>query len=279
LGFYEEYLEVSEGRRSLNESRFVVGPHRAPGLYLLRELLSGPRPFVKGQISGPLTVLLGVHDQDGRSAYYDEQVRDAVVKLLALKARWQAEFLAPLGGRILLFVDEPALGGLGSSAYISISTQEALEGLKVLFSSIREAGAWPGVHVCANTDWGALVEASPDIVSFDAFSFFDRFVLYREAVLDYLDKGGLLAWGIVPTDVEALRENGPESLMDRWWGQVRELGAARYSPGDILERSFLTPSCGLGGLSEEDAIRAMDYTVQVSEGLRNSLGMSNSDEI
>jgi hypothetical protein len=271
LAFYEDFLEVTEGGRPLEATRFEVSREAAPGIRLLREALEGRAPLVvKGQVSGPLTVLTGIQDADGRWAYYDERIRDATVKLLCLKARWQAEFLRQCGHPVMVFVDEPALGHLGSSAYIGISPLDAQSHLREVVQAIDAAGAWPGLHVCANADWGTLLVDGLRVLSFDAFSYFDRVVLFRQEILRFLDRGGMLAWGIVPTSPEALRDAQARAIVRVLMGQAQELAGAGRSADEILTRSFITPSCGLGSLPAELASRAMDLTAEVSTALRGN---------
>lgn len=273
LAFYEEFMEVTEGRAPLRGSRFSVSQRDAPGLYLLVKALKGRETFVvKGQISGPLSVLLGIHDEDGRSAYYDEQIRDVTVKLLSLKARWQALCLGEEGRRrTLVFVDEPAMGGLGSSVYIAVDQREALGCLNEVLRSIREAGAWSGVHVCSNADWGALLRQGLDVVSFDAFSYFERFALFSEEVSAFLAGGGMIAWGIVPTAAEALEKMEAQRLVSLWLDQAGTLSKGGIEVEGIFRQAFITPSCGLGSLDPRWATKAMDLTVEVSRLLRKEL--------
>jgi hypothetical protein len=269
LSFYEEFLAVSEERRPLAESRFAVSRRAAPGLFLLTESLGGRTPLVvKGQLSGPLTVLLGIKDASERCAYYDERLREAVVKLLSLKARFQTQLLGAGGSRAMVFVDEPALGSVGSSVFIGVSPGEALSDLSEILRGIASAGGWPGVHVCANADWGALLLEELRVLSFDAFSYFDRVALFRRGIEGFLQRGGMLAWGIVPTSAQILPSVDPPGLAALWWEQAEALGGGRPAAEKILERTFITPSCGLGTLSPDQALRAMDLTVAVSDLVR-----------
>ncbi len=270
LAFYEEFMEVTEGRAPLRGSRFSIGPEEAPGLHLLVEALKGRETFVvKGQISGPLSVLLGIRDEDGRSAYYDERIRDVTVKLLSLKAKWQALYLGEEGRRrALVFVDEPAMGALGSSVYIGVDPGEALAGLDEVLRSIREAGACSGVHVCSNADWGAILRQSLDVVSFDAFSYFERLALFSREVSTFLEGGGVIAWGIVPTATEALEKWDAPKLASLWMDQAGTLSKGGIEVERIFRQAFITPSCGLGGLEPQWATKAMDLTVEVSRLLR-----------
>jgi hypothetical protein len=269
LQFYEEFLAVTEGRRPLEGSRFQMSRESAPGLFLLKEALGGRAPLlVKGQVSGPLTVLLGIQDASGRYAHGDERLRDAVVKLLALKARWQTEFLIEAAPRAMVFVDEPALGGVGSSAFIGVALEAALSDLSEILGAIARAGGWPGVHVCANTDWGALLLEDLRVLSFDAYSYFDRVALFRDGLGAFLARGGLLAWGIVPTSAEVLKEVSAPELAALWRRQAETLAGKRGDVDELLAHTFITPSCGLGTLPPALALRAMDLTVEVSHTLR-----------
>ena len=57
--------------------------------------------------------------------------------------------------------------------------------------------------------------ARPDvnIISFDAYGFGDKVALYLEEIQAFLNSGGRLAVGIVPTaDLEALHRESLESL-------------------------------------------------------------------
>jgi len=269
LAFYEEFLAVSDGRTPVEGSRFSISMEAAPGIYLFRKRVGNRRPrVVKGQISGPLTVLTGIQDADARWAYYDERIRDAAVKLITLKARWQTRFLRECGGQPLVVVDEPAFGHLGSSAFIAVSPQTAVADLAEILGGIRQEGGWPGVHVCANADWGTLLLPDLRVLSFDAFSYFERLALFRSQVREFLRGGGILAWGIVPTSTEALLQADGPGLAKRWISQAAELAQEEFSVEEILEKSFITPSCGLGSLAPEMADRAMDLTAEVSRILR-----------
>jgi len=276
LVFYENYLAVTEGREDLDSSLFAMSRQAAPGLYRLMEVLEplGPVAFVKGQLSGPLSVLTGIQDSESRRAYHDDRVREAMVRLLCLRARWQTRKLRRLGQTTLLFVDEPTLGSLGSSSLINISPQAALEDLREILAAVEAEGGWPGVHVCANADWGQLLALKElRVLSFDAYSYFERVALFKQEVMAFLDRGGLLAWGIVPTRGEELEKMTVEILAEQWIQKAQWLEAGRAGLGRILESSFITPACGLGSVEPRQAELAMDLTVQVSRRLRKEFGV------
>jgi hypothetical protein len=100
--------------------------------------------------------------------------------------------------------------------------------LEEIFEAVHMEGGLVGVHVCANTDWSLVLDSSADIVSFDAYAFFDRFILYPEQIKVFIDSGKILAWGIVPTlNPDDIERETIESIWDLWMGrlkQVRSLG-------------------------------------------------------
>jgi hypothetical protein len=270
--FYEEYLEAAAAAQALEASRFALSPGTARGFFDLQarlERLDPPPVALKGQVTGPLTFGLGLKDRHGRAVFYDLQARDAAVKLLALKAAWQVEKMKALGVPVIIFVDEPALAGYGSSELISISDQEIATCLTEVFEAIHQAGGLAGIHVCANTDWGLILGTGLDVVNFDAYGYAERFLLYAGPLRAFFKRGGIVAWGLVPTGpAEAVEGETVDSLAARWDG-LREAVAGLGIAADTLHRqSLITPSCGLGSRSLAHTERVLALTRGLSDRLR-----------
>ena len=273
--FYEEYLAAVNGELSLNQSRFRLGDEagRTFFSYLERVEQLPAVAAVKGQITGPFTLTAGLKDENDKLALYDPRLRDVVVKNLALKAQWQVEQLSRFSLPVIVFIDEPALAGFGSSAFISVSAEDITTMLDEVVSHIHQAGGLAGVHVCANTDWSLFFGGSLDVINFDAYGYFERFALYRQDLVSFIQRGGLVAWGIVPTlDVDKLEKENTESLVSRWRQQVEQLVGNDLPLETILSHSIITPSCGCGTLTEPLAERVLQLTREVSEQLRQESG-------
>ena len=273
LAFYEEYLAVTENPAKLLSSRFRTSRDRAAGLYLLADSAGKAGEKIhalKGQITGPFTMLTGIADTGMKLGYYDPVFRDIVVKGLAMKAAWQVAFLRrAFNGPVILFIDEPALAGLGSSSFISVAVDDIAQDLAEVTTAVHNAGGLAGVHVCANTDWDLLLTSAIDVLSFDAYSFFDRFITCKKPAHDFLGRGALIAWGIVPTasPEDILRETC-ESLAARWEEQAGQLSGGEWTIAGLLKQTLITPSCGTGSLSPELARRVLQLTREVSAALR-----------
>ncbi len=275
IQFYEDYLAVVEENSDLSDSRFVLEEDTAKGFFIFIESskrLSVPPVAIKGQITGPFTFCTGISDQNKKAIIYDEQIKDAAVKLLALKARWQARELSQFGRPVIIFIDEPALAGYGSSEFITISRDEIAQSLEEVIAGVHTEGGMAGVHVCANTDWSLILDSSADIVSFDAYSYFDRFMLYSAKIKEFLDAGKIIAWGMVPTlKTDELENETTESLVNQWRekaGQIEKLG---MQSDQLVSQSLITPSCGAGSLSTELAIKVLRLTQTISQRIRQTI--------
>ena len=272
LKFYEDYMAVIDGNIDLEASRFALKKDTAGGFFSLQERLAQlPAGLVaiKGQITQPCTQRTGIVDQDKRAIFYDIQLRDAAVKLLAMQARWQVRRLAEFKRPVIIFVDEPGLAGFGSSEFTSISRDDVGQCLEEIFEAVHLEGGLAGIHVCANTDWSLVLESSTDIVSFDAYAYFDRFILYRAAIKNFLDSGKILAWGMVPTlNADEIERETGATLLRRWLENVKQIEALGVHRQKLINQSLITPSCGVGSLDLDSARKVLTLTAEVSGMVR-----------
>jgi methionine synthase II (cobalamin-independent) len=273
LAFFEAYLAIGEQGVADDASPFALSSERAPGFFsLLAALQSAPGNLkaVKGQITGPITFCTALQDHEKRAIFYHDTVRDAAVKLLALKAAWQAEKLSAFGVPVIIFIDEPALAGFGSSEFISISREDIMTCLDEVMDAVHARGALAGVHVCANTDWSLLLESQVDIINFDAHGYFDKFVLYGDLLKQFIASGRYLAWGLVPTlAVEAIEAATVESLWQDWSDKLKRLETLGLDAAQVKAQSFITPSCGTGSLTPALSEKVLMLTKELSRRVRD----------
>lgn len=276
LAFYESYLTLSEADGDLKISEFALTPEIAGGFFAFQahlRTLEQPPLAVKGQITGPITFCTGVKDQDRRAIFYNDQVRDVAVKLLALKAAWQTQALSEHGRPVVVFIDEPALAGYGSSELISISREETIACLAEVVDAIHAQGGLAGIHVCANTDWSLVIDSGVDVVNFDAYAYFDKFLLYPDQVKAFVEKGGILALGVVPTlKPDEIDAESVDSLYEGWQARMAQLAALGLDPERLYRQSLVTPACGTGSLDRGHALRVLELTRDLSRRVRAAHG-------
>ena len=271
--FYEEYLEVDGGSRDLELSRFKMGPETGNTFFHFLDRMHRVAPpelrAVKGQIVGPFTLLTGLKDHRDRALLYDERMLDVLPKHLAMKAKWQIHQLRSLGRPVVLFLDEPALAGYGSSAFISVSREQIQQMLKEVVDGIHQAGGLAGIHICANTDWLLAFDSDVDIINFDAYNYFEKFALYRDAFFRFMSEGRIVAWGMVPTaDPASIRQETAQGLVDRWVKNIEAFTSPDIPMDKILAQSIFTPSCGCGSLPEAVAERVVRLNREFGDIIR-----------
>jgi methionine synthase II (cobalamin-independent) len=232
----------------------------------LQETQPSPLRFFKGQIVGPITFGLAVQDGQGKNVIHNEVAFDALVRGLLLRGRWIIERMKAVCQKVILFIDEPALSGYGS-AFFSVDARTISNRLNEAIEAFQAQGARVGVHCCGNTDWSLLLKTEADIIHFDAYGFFERFSLYPEALEAFLHRGGVLAWGIVPT-AEFTGKETAESLMERLEKGFADLTKKGIGREILQERCLLTPSCGMGLMSVENSERAMGLLAEISKRMR-----------
>ena len=265
--FFARYLEQ-------DLEHFRISETHAAGFYALERALAKAPPararFLKGHVTGPLTAGLSYKDGQGRDIIHHETLFDAVVKNLAMKAAWQIERLGRFGKPVIVFIDEPAMETLGS-AFSSAAPELIAEKLDEIVGAIHERGGIAGIHCCGNADWQLIFGTRTDIVNFDAFGYLERVLLYPAEIRAFLDRGGALAWGIVPTAAFTGAETA-EGLIERLEGGIKRLEAAGIPRATLLRQSLITPSCGLGSLSPAQAKAILELTLEISARMQRQQG-------
>ena len=125
------------------------------------------------------------------------------------------------------------------------------------------------MHCCGNTNWSVILDTTVDILIFDAYKYASSLSTHSDKVKSFLERGGGIAWGIVPNDEEALSKESLPSLRDRLEEAIAPFARDGVKFRQIIAQGLVTPSCGLEGLSPEVAALALELTAKLSRDLRN----------
>ncbi len=226
--------------------------------------------YVKGQIAGPLSVGLELKDRQGRPAYYHGDLRDMIVRTLALSARCQAAALSGMGAAPIIFLDDPAIRAYGSRLHLSLEREMIISDLNFIIEAIQSANALAGIHCCEAVDWSLLLETQVQILSLDVYRFGTSLLPYATVLGKFIERGGVIAWGIVPTLDDPFAES-VQSLkrsLEALWKDLFPSGQFRER---LLRQSLLTPACGTGLLSEKQARHIYRLTAELSRLMRGRL--------
>ena len=225
--------------------------------------------ILKFQITGPVTFGMQVVDEAKRPIYFDSQMADVLGKMLALKARWcEVEMQEKTGVKeTLIFLDEPYFASLGSS--VVPVDRETVKANWEDAAALVKGGL--GVHCCSNTDWEFVISLNPSVVSLDAYTTAKEFLLYADTIVSYMERGGVVAWGIVPSDPQLFTQETTDSLYKKYLDIRTRL--CNNMPEDLFDaQSLITPSCGIRFADRPTARAIMQAAAEISHRIRSKNG-------
>ncbi|TET91974.1 MAG: hypothetical protein E3J35_00475 [Methanomassiliicoccales archaeon] len=259
----EEFLQKVQ-KEELDE--FSYGEDYFMGLFeMLEQAKDSPDiRILKGQVTGPISLGLKLTDQKKMSIIYDETLNQILTQHLRMKAKWQQRALAEVFPQTLIVFDEPYMNMFGS-AFLNLGGEDVLRMIAEVTDGVP---GLLGLHCCGNTDWGLMMDTGVDVISLDAYNAGDVLALYSDKVREFLSRGGILAWGIVPSVPSAFLEESQESLLKRLEKTMGLLIKKDIEEDVLLNQSLITPSCGLVGMEEGMAENALAVTKWISDSLR-----------
>ena len=270
--FFTDYEEIIADTDTEILEKYAISKEFSSTFPEFEKIIKNTKPqYAKAQIIGPFTLAAMLTDQNGINAIFDETLREIVVKLLTLKVLWQIKHIKQANPTTIpiIFMDEPTLSQLGTSAYLTISEKDVVDMLAEISEIIHQNGGISAIHCCGKCDWTILIKAKADIINFDAFAFSEHLGLFAQEIDKFLQDGGKLAWGLVPTlDVEALKNITLADLIKDFGQGIKYLTNKGIDEKLIIDNSLITSSCGAGSLSVELAQKAMDLVFELSNELR-----------
>ena len=237
---------------------------------------------VRGQVIGPVSFGFKVVDENNKPIIYNEQARILMFDFLQRKINTQCKELREKNQNAFVWLDDPGLGWVfsGLSGYSDVHTkrdyQDFLNGLD-----------YPGaLHLCANVNLPYLLSLDVSLLSFDAYQLELMPKGYTQSVVDFISGGGIIAWGIVPTDSFTLEIESPESLVKRlltYWEVIAV--NSELSVKQIAEQALIAPArCCLKNMgqvgasgektpSSDRGLGALTLEERVVESAFNYLGL------
>lgn len=204
-------------------------------LAFLRAVAQRAAP-VKLQLTGPVTLGLAL----SMSGAPDDVAYRVAASAVAGRARQliaRASHEAPAVSPVVVF-DEPALVGTAQSGF-PLPTDQVVDLVSGALAA-AEPLAFTGVHCCGTADWRAILMAGPQLLSLPVGAGVTE---CAGAVGSFIERGGWLAWGAVPTSAPVGEfENRYWKLLSAQWCELVRNGC---DPVLIRRRSLVTPECGL----------------------------------
>ncbi len=209
---------------------------------------------IRGQITGPVSFGFKVLDETLKPIIYNEEVKTILFDFIQKKVNLQYQELKKKNATAFVWVDEPGLGYVfsGLSGY---NDQQAKEDYANFVQGLEGP---KGLHLCAEVNLPYLLELGVEILSFDAFQIGFMPKEYTQNVADFIKKGGIISWGIVPTEFKALEIQTPEkleSILSGYWEVITK--NTGLSLEQIAEQALIAPArCCLVDISIDSSERS-----------------------
>lgn len=250
---------------------FDISPEFSVVYHRFLSLDLSERPAIRGQLEGPISFGFNIIDQDERPILFDDTVRPFMFEFMAQRINVQLDRLKELNPNAFMFVDEPGLQFL-FSALSGYGDHKAKEDLELFFSTIERPR---GIHLCGNPDWDFLLGLDMDVLSLDIYTNAEIFSSYAPSIKRFLEKDGVIVWGIVPTGFESFEKERIDSLsvqLENVWRILWERGIDRDL---MLAKSMLSPAtcCLINPDREKTVEKAFSWVQKLSKTLREKYGM------
>jgi hypothetical protein len=113
-----------------------------------------------------------------------------------------------------------------------------------------------------------------EILSFDSFNC-GAVIINYPSLKDFVARGGVISWGIVPTYTELLEEETADSLMEKletFWEDLSRRGVDQEM---LLRQSLLAPAtCNLLNPDKEKTVeKAFEVLKELSRKIREKYGL------
>jgi len=271
--FYEELPSYFEKADDPSAFRLTEGFSLVYHRFLQRDL--SQYSSIRGQMISPISLGLKIVDQNQKSIIYHDEVREILFDFVQKKVNQQYRDLREKNPNAFVWVDDPGLALIFSalSGYNEFQAKtdldqflEGLEGPK-------------GIHLCAKPDWDFLLKSKIDILSFDSFNCGVVIINYP-SLKDFVDRGGVISWGIVPTYTELLEQETTDSLVGKLEAFWEDLSRKGVDQKKLLRQSLLAPAtCNLLNPDKEKTVeKAFEVLKELSKKIRMRYDLTMNDE-
>jgi hypothetical protein len=268
--FYEElpaYFEKADDPQTFQlTNEFSLVYHR----FLEKDL--SHYSAIRGQMISPISLGLKVVDQEQKSIIYHDEVKEVLFDFIQKKVNEQYRELKMKNPNAFVWVDDPGL----EIIFTAFSGYNEVQAKSDLDRFLEGMEGPKGVHLCAKPDWDFLLRSKLDILSFDSFSCGPVIINYP-SLREFMDRGGVISWGIVPTYTEVLEQETVNSLRERLENFWQDLSKKGVDHERLLRQSLLAPAtCNLLNADKEKTVeKAFKVLRELSQIIREKYRLNS----
>ncbi len=219
---------------------------------------------------GPFTMSQMISIKDDINPISDKYYRKFLTQAICLKAMWlinKIKDVSPETLPIVLF-DEPKFNqyGMVKKDNEDVTKEVVVHFYAKIFEKLRGCGAAVGVQSFEKCDWQVIMEAAPDLISFDAYNNSYNLNIIADKVNHYLANGGHINWGMIPVQSEnAIKSLAIDSLYDRFISTIEALIDSGVSERLAHNRSMVSTQGNIDSLPLIFAEKALILSTQLAQ--------------
>ena len=240
---YKQSLEKLD--KAYNKaSKFALEPYAIESpffdkfLDLLKKFQS---PNATVNLLGPFTISQMLMNAAEEQILADKSFRKLFIQSVAVKALWAIEKVKEVSPKTvpIILLEEPLYGQFGmiKRANEEVTAELVTSVFAKVIERIKQSGALVAIHCKDKCDWKIPINAGVDIISFDAYNNPNNLCIIPEAVIDFINRGGIINWAVVPVMNESLVKSlNIDFVTNRLIGTLEGLVIAGV-PRDLVYKS------------------------------------------
>ena len=226
---------------------------------------------IRGQMISPISLGLKIVDENQKSIIYHDEVREVLFDFIQKKVNQQYRELREKNPNAFVWVDDPGLALI----FNALSGYNEFQARTDLDRFLEGLEGPRGVHLCAKPDWDFLLKSRIEILSFDSFNC-GAIIINYPSLENFVNRGGIISWGIVPTYTELLEQETIDSLMEKLETFWEDLSRKGVDLTKLLRQSLLAPAtCNLLNPDKEKTVeKSFEVLRGLSEKIRKKYQLS-----
>lgn len=196
-------------------------------------------------LTGPFTISQILINAAEEQMLADKSYRKLFIQSVCIKALWIIQKIKEVSPSTvpLIILEEPMLGQLGN---IKRENEEITIDLVTnmfakVIEKIKAEGALVGIQCMGKCDWKIPINAGVDLISFDAYNNPNNLCIIPEKIIEFLERGGKINWGIVPAMSEAIiKSSNIDYLFNRFTATLEGLILAGVPERMVYNSSFVS---------------------------------------
>ncbi len=220
-------------------------------------------------VYGPVSLGLTLVNEHQTPLWHDPFMREVLVQHLHLRTAWLEQAFGAVVPATSICLLEPFWDSLHSPF---VTTDEAV-GIQALAEIGQTLQATLGLMATGSVDWPTVLATNVRLIICQPEQ--------RSALLDcgtclndYFERGGIVAWAMLPTTAATLDQLALEPLMDSWDTLLRQALDNDVLNSRMLSGSLLTTNPGLRTQTTATADRVLGALATLSEHIRTRYKLS-----